>query len=442
MPISTFSGLHTSLRGLLAHQRAIDTTGHNIGNADTVGYSRQEAVLGTTPALTIPAGASVGGNAAMLGTGVDVVAYRRVRDSFLDLQYRAQNMRLGEHSTTARQLDRVEMSLAEPGETGINALMGKYWSAWADVANMPESQAARQALVEAGTVLAGAFQDLDRQIAEASAQASAEYAVLTQAGGEVDLMAREIAQLNGQISQAMAGGASPNDLMDRRDVLLDKLSAMAQVSVQELGGGSIRVSFGDAALPLVDGATVTWPQALTDASKGQLGALLSMTKPGGTLDSYRADLNTVAGQLADAVNALHAPPNFFDYTPGSQAATLAVGVTAATVRTSTTPAPGANDLALAIAAQRGAPGGAESRYRTLVNRIGSDTREAMRLEGNARALAGSVDERRMATAGVSLDEEMTNLVRFQRGYQASARAMSTIDEMLDQLINRTGRVGL
>ena len=320
--------------------------------------------------------------------------------------------------------------------------MGKYWRAWAEGDNMPESQPARQSLVEAGTVLAGAFQQLDRQIAEASAQASGEYVTLTQAGGEVDVTAREIAQLNGQISAAMAGGASPNDLMDRRDVLLDKLSAMAQVSVQELGGGSIRVSFGDAALPLVDGATVTWPQALTDASKGQLGALLSLTKPGGTLDSYRADLNTVAGQLADAVNALHAPPNFFNYTPGSEAATLAVGVTAATVRTSTTPAPGANDLALAIAAQRGAPGGAESTYRTLVNRIGSDTREAMRLEGNARALAGSVDDRRMATAGVSLDEEMTNLVRFQRGYQASARAMSTIDEMLDQLINRTGRVGL
>ena len=442
MPISTFSGLHTSLRGLLAHQRAIDTTGHNIANADTVGYSRQEAVLGTTPALSIPAGGSAGGNAAMLGTGVDVVAYRRVRDSFLDLQYRAQNMRLGEQSTMARQLDRVEMTLAEPGENGINALMGKYWSAWADVANMPESQAARQALVEAGSNLAGAFQQLDRQIAEASAQASGEYVVLTQAGGEIDVTAREIAQLNGQISQAMAGGAAPNDLLDRRDLLLDKLSAMAQVSVQELGGGSIRVSFGDAAVPLVDGGTVTWPQALTDASMGQLGALLSLTKPDGTLASYRADLNTVAGQLATAVNSLHAPPNFFDYTPGSEAATLAVGVTAASVRTSTSPSPGGNDLALAIAGQRGAPGGAESTYRTLVSRIGADTREAMRLEGNARALTGSVDERRMATAGVSLDEEMTNLVRFQRGYQASARAMSTIDEMLDQLINRTGRVGL
>ena len=101
MPISSFYGLQTSLRGLLAQQRALDTTGHNIANASTQGYSRQEAVLAAAPATWIPQGAVQGGAGAHLGAGVDVQAYRRVRDTFLDLQYRAQATRLGEASARA-----------------------------------------------------------------------------------------------------------------------------------------------------------------------------------------------------------------------------------------------------------------------------------------------------------------------------------------------------
>src|SRR4051794_7459723 len=95
MPVSSFYGLQTALRGLLAEQRSIDVTGHNIANVNTPGYSRQEAVLTASPALIVPSGAVEGGAGAQLGSGVDVQAYRRVRDGFLDAQYRAQSMRLG-----------------------------------------------------------------------------------------------------------------------------------------------------------------------------------------------------------------------------------------------------------------------------------------------------------------------------------------------------------
>src|SRR5690349_793146 len=128
MPISTFTGLQTALRGLLAHQNALDTTSHNIANASTPGYTRQEAVLGASRALHIPAGAVQDGGAAELGTGVDVLAYRRVRDQFLDLQYRAQSMRLGGLSARVQGLETVEGALAEPGDTGISALLQEFWS--------------------------------------------------------------------------------------------------------------------------------------------------------------------------------------------------------------------------------------------------------------------------------------------------------------------------
>ena len=439
MSVSTFMGLQTALRGLLAQQRALDVTSHNVANANTAGYSRQEAVMAAADALTIPAGAVQGGAAAQLGTGVEVQAYRRIRDAFLDLQYRAQAMRLGEQAAKSRSLDQVELALAEPGENGIAAQLERFSSGWADLANSPESAATRQALVEHARSLAASFATLDRQLATVAQQAADEYTSITAVPGEVVQIADEIARLNEAIRNAQSSGSRPNDLYDRRDELLDRLSGLAQVSTTDNGDGTIDVSFGGAALPLVASTTVTWPQALV-TPQGKLGALLDISSPTGTIASYRSDLNAAAKALADTVNALHAPPNFFTYTAGSEASTLVVNVTPATVRTSVTPAPGANDIALAIAGLRG--GTAEQRYASLVSRIGNDVREATRQEANAQLLLDAVQDRRDSVSGVSLDEEMSQLIRFQRGYQASSRAMSTLDEMLDVLINRTGRVGL
>ena len=443
MTVSSFMGLQTALRGLLAQQRALDVTSHNISNANTVGYSRQEAVMGAADAFEMPGGAVLGGAGAQLGTGVEVTAYRRIRDNFLDLQYRAQAMRLGGFSAQSRSLDQVELALAEPGDNGIAAQLERFWSGWADLANAPESAATRQALVEHAKSLALRFGQLDGQLATVSAQAAAEYTAITGANGEVEMIADELAQLNGAIRAEVTSGSQPNDLFDRRDLLLDQLSALGQVSTTDMGDGTLTVNFGGAAGALVTGTTVNWPQALT-APGGKLGALSALSSPTGTIAGYRDDLDAAAKSLADAVNALHNPggtgTDFFTCTASSEASTLAVNVTPANVRTSTTTAPGANDVALAIAGLRG--GAADQGYASLVSRIGNDVREAFRQEQNAERLLDAVADRRDSTAGVSLDEEMTNLLRFQRGYQASARAMSTLDEMLDVLINRTGRVGL
>jgi flagellar hook-associated protein 1 FlgK len=440
MPISSFSGLQTSLRGLLAHQQAIDTTSHNVANANTQGYSRQIADMTPTEAMQVIGGT---GEIGHLGTGVTVEGYRRIRDGFLDLQYRAQAMQVGDQETRSTQLDQVELVLSEPGENGISHQLAKFWSGWADLSNSPDDVAARQALIDQAKNLAASFKSVDTQLTTVKAQANAEYAAITGPGGDVQAIATEIAGLNQAIKQFTSAGDSPNDLMDRRDLLLDKLSKLAQVSVVDLGNGSITVALGDAAVSLVSDTTVTWPQALT-APGGKLGALIDVTKTGGTIDSYRADLNNVVKNLADAVNLLHNPggtgTNFFAYTAGAEAGTLVVAATTATVRTSTSGAAGANDVALAISALRG--GTPDKLYTGFVTRIGGDLKNAQRGEANATVLLNSIEDRRQSTSGVSMDEEMTNLVRFQRGYQASARTMSTMDQMLDTLINRTGVVGL
>jgi flagellar hook-associated protein 1 FlgK len=435
--ISTFMGLHTSLRGLLAEQRALDVTSHNVANANTQGYSRQEAQLQATDALALPP-------TGQLGTGVDAIAYKRIRDSFLDLQYRAQSMQVGGSTTRADALDQAELRLGEPGDNGISARLNKFWSSWSDLANTPDSGAARQALIGSASTLASAVNALDDGLQTVAAQAADRLAALTGAGGELQQIGNELAGLNGAIRDATAVGAQPNDLLDRRDLLLDKLSKLAQVSVADNGAGSIRVTLGGAAAPLVDGSTLTWPPPAMTSPGGTIGALMDLSSATGTIASYRGELATFAQALTTQVNAIYQPAagaDFFAYDTATSTLSVNPAVTAANVRAGAG-AESDNSAALALSELRGASGGPNDLYARLVTRMGTEVADARRGSVNATALSESIEDRRQSTAGVSLDEEMTNLIRFQRGYQAAARAMSATDTLLDTLINRTGRVGL
>lgn len=436
---SAFFGLQTSLRGLLTQQQALDVTGHNIANANTPGFSRQEAVLEPTRPYVIPTNSVNTGAGAQLGSGVDVAAIRRVRDQFLDLQYRAQQMNLGDASARTTSLDQVELAFAEPTDDGLAAQLARFWDAWSDVANAPENAGARAALVTTAQTLAASFRTIHAQLTTVAQQAQDEYDAITGPAGDVGTMASELAGLNRAIGDAVFRGMQPNDLMDRRDQLIDRLSALAQVSVTDTGDSRLRIDFGG--VTLVDPATPTgfsWPQTLR-APGGKLGALLDLASATGPALTYRGQLDAVAADLVSSVNALHTATPFFD-TRGTAADTIAVVVTEATVQTGSGRATGANDVAQAIARLRG--GRTDQLYQALVARIGTEGQAAVRAESTAQSLVNAVEDRRQSVAGVSLDEEMTNLIRFQRGYQASARTMTTLDEMLETLITRTGRVGL
>src|SRR3954468_7184214 len=344
--ISSFFGLNTALRGLLAQQQALDTTAHNIANGATEGYSRQNAVLGASTAMRVIS-ASSNTSAAYIGTGVEVQQFTRVRDQFADLQFRAQNQSLGQYETTSTLVGEAELNLSEPSDTGLNQLLGKFWSAWDDLSNNPESPATRQALVNQAQLLTDRINNLGSQLNGVRTEAQSQYAQLTGANGDVASLANEIASLNSAIKAAVSSGGQPNDMLDRRDAAIDKLSKLAQVRVTDLGQGTLRVDFGDAALPLVDDTTVNWtpPQLLT-APGGQLGALIKLgdATAAGTITGYLSDLDGFAAQLNSSVNTLH--PGFFS---GTTASTITVAVTASSVKASAIPAPtpaGANDIAL------------------------------------------------------------------------------------------------
>jgi flagellar hook-associated protein 1 len=439
MSIPTLQGLQTALSGLLAEQQALDVAGSNITNADTEGYTRETVDLQSNLPITIPATNPITGRGAQLGTGVSVGDITRVRNTYLDAQYRAQNSTLSNASTQAEVLSQTQTAFNEPSSAGIASQLSAFWSAWNNLAESPTGEAsggAKQAVLAAGKQLASTFNQVSAQLSTISSQATEQYNSLAGPGGEVESYATQVAQLNGQIKLAEEAGQQPNDMLDRRDELLDKLSSLANVSVTEQPDHTDTVSFGDAAKPLVEGTKVNWPQALSEASGGQLGALLSLTGPKGGLTTLQTSLDGVAETLASTVNAQLTTPFF----SGNTAATLAVAVTAAEISASAGKAAGGNEAALAVVALRG--GAAEQDYASLVGQVGSDVRTAKDDETNLQTTVTAINDQRQSVSGVSLDEEMTNLITFQRGYQASARTLTAMDDMLETLIEHTGSVGL
>jgi flagellar hook-associated protein 1 FlgK len=366
----------------------------------------------------------------------------------LDAQYRAQNTNVSDWKARADGLDSAELSLNEPSDTGIQAQMNKFWSAWSDLSNSPDSEAAKQALVQQAGALTDSIHSVRSQMVDAQSAATGQYDQIAGPGGDVEKISTELAGLNKTISSFLVNGDSPNDLMDRRDVLIDQLSQYGQVSVDQLATGSTNVSFVDGTTgtkyPIVTDQTADWsgPPAGGWSPGGQMGGLLAIGKPGGTIDGYLTSIDTIASSLASAVNGAYGGTFFDTGSPAGSTIAVAAPIQAApaSVR-SGTGASGSNDIAAAVTALRGNPA-IDGVYKAFVAKVGGDLNESTRMQANAQVLADSVEDRRQSVAGVSMDEEMSNLVRFQRAYQASARAMSTMDEMLDVLINRTGKVGL
>jgi flagellar hook-associated protein 1 FlgK len=448
MPISSFYGMQTSLRGLIAQQRMLDTTGHNIANASTKGYSRQEGLLSASTALQVQT-ASSSATGSHLGSGVDVDGFRRVRDQFLDAQYRGQNTNLSEWTARAESLDSAELSLAEPGDTGINAQLTKFWQSWSDLSKNPDNEAAKQAVVQQANALTDSIHSVRSQMVAAQGSAQGQYDAIAGPDGEVAKIATELAGLNKTINSFVSNGDMPNDLMDRRDLLIDQLSGYGQVSVEQLEGGSTNVSFVDGttgtSYPIVSDRTAAWtgPPSGGWSPGGEMGGLLSVAKsPGGTIDGYLATIDSISNSLVTSVNNAYGGAFFSAGTPAGSTIAVAAPIQAApaSIRAGTG-ASGSSDLALAVS-QLSNNAAIDGAYKAFVSKVGGDLNESGRMQANAQVLADSVEDRRQSVAGVSMDEEMSNLVKFQRAYQASARAMSTMDEMLDVLINRTGRVGL
>ncbi len=462
--MSSFSGLNIGLTSLYAQRRGLELTGHNIANANTEGYSRQRLRLGADAGPSLGAVHSVRNGA---GNGVEVADVQRLRDVFLEsraLQERGTDAFLRGNQVL---LSRVESILSEPGDSGLQSQLADFWQGWDDVANNPDDIAARSQLLERTRTLATG---LNQASAQLGLQWDAMHEQLGATVDEVNAITASVADFNGAIAAATKGGMSPNDLTDQRDLLVQRLGELTGASVRPAESGAVDVFLGGTALVRgatferlkVQGAdelttptgtvTVGWER---DGYVAPVGGSASGMLHGlnDVIPRYRDGLDEIAASLRDKVNAQHG--RGFDqdgvagtavFTGGS-AATIALALTdpRRIAASSSAGARGTGDNggtnAADMAELAGAPNGPDVSYRELIVKLGVEAQTANRRVDIQADILGQIDAAREAEAGVNLDEEMTNMLAYQRAYEGAARFISSVDSMLDTLINRTGIVG-
>ncbi|WP_042471084.1 flagellar hook-associated protein FlgK [Bacillus ndiopicus] len=245
---STFMGLEASKSGLFLQQTALYTTGHNISNANSLGYSRQRVNMQAMPGYPFP-GLNSPKYPGHLGTGAEAHSIQRVRDEFIDRKYRQETNKLGYWEEQTKAISQMEDILAEPSEFGINKAFDNFWKSMEDVVTNPQDTAARQVMIAKARALAEAFNYSDKQLKTVQSNIGAE---INSSVNTVNSLLKQIADINRQIMEAEPSGYVTNDLYDARDVLLDKLNEYLPVSTE-------RVPSGGNASPVAEGSlTVTY----------------------------------------------------------------------------------------------------------------------------------------------------------------------------------------
>ena len=454
MTIPTYSGLGTALSGLEAMQAGIDTTSENISNASNPDYADESVNLVTNPSLTFFTGQ--GNNPPVeLGTGVSVASITRNDDAFIDGQYWTANANSSYYSTLSNQLTDTEDDLNTSSTSGLQSTLDTFYSTWSSLAT---NSNLGSSVMGAATNLATQLNQASQQISTLQSQAGDEVTTLTSAGGELDQYATDIANLNTQIAATSAAGLSSNSLQDQRASVIDQLSQLANIKVTQQSNGSDTITLMNTSTtpatqvgssPLVDGgdgttvpaasAAVTLPVS-TDLTSigGTIGALAQLadtnaSDPNATLAQMSSQLDTVASSLASLVNTASGMTFF---SPDDSTAT----VTAANI--SVDPSVTATSLGALSSTTDNAVYGTESQANndlaTFVSQVGNAVGQANDSATTAASLLTNISNERQSVSGVSLDQEMTNLITYQQGYQASARVMNTMQSVIQTLIQSVG----
>jgi flagellar hook-associated protein 1 FlgK len=454
--VSSFSAIELLRRALASHQRALDVTGHNVANVNTPGFTRQEVVLASVPP---PGSLSRFATPLLAGGGVRVASLRQARDVFLDRQLRQARQSSAEWQARADFWSQVEAVFPEPSDVGLGELLARFWNAWQEVSLNPESLAARTSLVQQAQVLTDALRQAAQRLDQVRQHLDA---VATGHVERVNQIARELASVNVQIARLEVSGQAALDLRDHREQLLTELEELADVTYSEADTGELLVYLQgrelvgpggrstEIAVALGPGGlhTFTWPdgEGLV-VRRGALSAVLGERDT--QVPELQGRLDRVAQGLIGQVNDLHDDGYDLDGNPGGP---FFQGTDARTIRVAFQDPrrvaaagswggdgePGNGDVARRIAQLRGSDA-IDGEYRTLVAEVGVRSQEARRQVAYQELLADQVRLRREATSGVSLDEEMTNMIRFQHAYDAAARMVRTVDEMVRTLLDMVGR---
>jgi flagellar hook-associated protein 1 FlgK len=457
--MSISSLLYTSRDSLLAHQLAIDITGSNIANVDTPGYSRQRVDLKSVGNV------SVVGNSAQIGVSVSRI--ERSYDSHLDSQISDQQQNQGYSDARLQGLQNIEVMLDDTAGGGINNQLNQFWASWQNLAKNPSGRVERSALVSSAESLTDSFATYRQSLYTINTDLNRS---ITDAVSQVNDKIAEITDLNARIMGTGSDRGDKNDLLDKRSLAIKELSGLVDITSFEGSNGSFNVFLSNGE-PLLQGTlgqilsvrrnangnseiyTSSRPQeTVNDAvSKGKLGAYIELQSR--IVPEYTAAIDDVAHSLANRVNELHNTgfdayqnmgSDFFVIgNAANVAGTLQVNsaiVDDANRIAASASVMGDSDIASQIAAVQDElllnnnSATLNSGLASIVGEIGHQVSSAKTDNAHQSIITNQLNNQRESLSGVSLDEEMIRLIRYQMGYTAAGKLITTVDEMLDTLM--------
>jgi len=442
--------MSTSLSALKAQQAAISITGNNVANVNTDGYSRQKVVISST----------------LTGTEANT---KRVCDTFLTNRINDANQELGKYEAETKYLDSVEIIFDESEGSGLSEAMSEFWSGWQDLVNDPSDSSARSLLAAAADTLATTFNTMAADLDDIQEGIDDD---VVAAVGNVNEILEQIADLNQRLVRADANGQDASAYKDSINSLVSELFSLLDVNTyrNDLGQTCIQLADGK---PLVEGGTawslatetnsttilqdITWVAedgtatvVTADISGGGLGGCLEVRDT--LIPAYQTQLDTLAASIMEAVNDLHADGYDLDgevgeaFFTGTGAEDMAVateiltgpgGIAAAE---SADGATGDGTIAASIAALAdtlvldSGTSTFSDYYNALVSEIGAAAKTAAARNETQTDAVTAMKNLRESVSGVSLDEETTKLVLYQNAYEAAAKVMTALDEMLQTIL--------
>ncbi len=465
-----FNILNTANTGLRASQTALQTVGHNIANANTEGYSRQRVELKAEKAYSL-------GGIGQLGQGVTMEAITRTVDDYVTKQIRGENGTFNKFNAKSEILSQMEIIFNEPSDTSLNFNLGEMFDAWTELSKNPEMLTSKSIVVEKSKVVATTLNHMATQL-EGLENNTIE--LIEMDAKNFNSIVQSLDSLNKQIFNTSIKGLIPNDLLDQRDLLLKGLSGIAGFEADFSDKyGRVKI--------IVDGQEVLDTEGVQytiyvkdiidgDPTSGKTGDIqLKSTKTTDSIDhiplsgriaGYKdalaeieeqiVGLNDFAKILANTINSVHrtgdSEQEVFTWEDGNVSAAgiqvnkeLDIDNNKVNAGTGDNPAEGDGSLALKIAGLRNEKAAftngdntIEGAYNMMVTNIGISKQQSDNMVANQEVLLNQLVMRRESTAGVNIDEEVTDLIKFQKSYEANARVIQVLAEMLDVLINRTG----
>jgi len=450
------SALNLGKTSLLANQKALEVTGNNIANINTPGYSREVPVFGEHPSLMI--------DGIMVGSGSYVSQVKREHDVFLARQLQEKNTSLGEEAGKSTPLAEIE-NIMKISENSLAGIIDGFFNAWQDLSDDPGNRIAREAVLQKGAELTRAFAQPVNELK--SLQSSLDTTLATRIN-DLNGKLKEVADLNQRIANIEASGPNALAARDRRDLLLQEISyAVGGTSIE--GANGMVSYFLPNGMPLVlDHESYSFnlvpvgnvmelrlqlesQQITLDASTvaGEFRGLLSVRDQ--LIPGLIDDLDKLAYTMINEVNQVHQLGTGLDgvsgrdfFVPPAVQAGSATSVALAIndylqVAAGLTSAPGDNANALDLSDLGTAllVDGSQTFsgfYGLIATNLGMEVRSnEVALSGNQDAIS-QLGNLRDSTVGVSLEEEMVNLIRYQTSFEASAKFLTTVDEMMDTLI--------